>query len=168
MRIRDVALKTCWRQWTIERSGESVSGISVQAARHDDDDDDLKLFNCEHLTKQLLYGHQPPITKTIQVGWTRPVGHCWRSGDKHISDVLLWTPSHGRAKAGRPARTYIQQLWADTGYSLGVMDDRDGWQERVREICAAGGTTWWWFFHTLWFFTEVWITSLFWSSGFFS
>ena len=29
--------------------------------------------------------------------------------------VLLWTPSHGRAKAGQPARTYIQQLCADTG-----------------------------------------------------
>ena len=33
------------------------------------------------------------------------VGHCWRSGDELISDILLWTPSHGRAKAGRPART---------------------------------------------------------------
>ena len=30
----------------------------------------------------------------------------------------LCTPSHGRSKAGRPARTYLQQLCADTGYSL--------------------------------------------------
>ena len=30
------------------------------------------------------------------------------------SKVLLWTPSHGWAKAGRPARTYIQQLCGDT------------------------------------------------------
>ena len=30
-------------------------------------------------------------------------------------DVLLWTPTHGRAKAGRPARTYIQQLCEDRG-----------------------------------------------------
>ena len=30
---------------------------------------------------------------------------------------LLWTPSHGRAKAGWPDRTYIQQLCADTGCS---------------------------------------------------
>ena len=28
-----------------------------------------------------------------------------------ISDVLLWTPTYGRAKAGPPARIYIQQLW---------------------------------------------------------
>ena len=29
----------------------------------------------------------------------------------------MWTPSHGRAKAGRPARTYIQVPCADTGCS---------------------------------------------------
>ena len=39
-RVRDVAQKTCQRQWTIGRSGERGSGISVLAARHDDDDDD--------------------------------------------------------------------------------------------------------------------------------
>ena len=39
VRIRDVALKTCQRRWTIERSGERGSEISVLAARHDDDDD---------------------------------------------------------------------------------------------------------------------------------
>ena len=38
VRIRDVALKTCQRRWTIGRSGERRSGISMLAARHDDDD----------------------------------------------------------------------------------------------------------------------------------
>ena len=66
-------------------------------------------------TKQQLYGHLQPITKTIKIRQTRHVGHCWRSRDELISDVLQWTPSHGRAKAGRPARTYIQQLCEDTG-----------------------------------------------------
>ena len=36
--VRDVALKTCHRRWTIGKSGERGSGISVLAARHDDDD----------------------------------------------------------------------------------------------------------------------------------
>ena len=40
VRIRDVALKTYQKRWTIGRSGERESGISVLAARHDDDDDD--------------------------------------------------------------------------------------------------------------------------------
>ena len=62
----------------------------------------------QHPTRHQLYGHQPPITKTIQVRRTRHAGHCWRSRDELISDVLLWTPTYGQAKAGRPARTYIQ------------------------------------------------------------
>ena len=37
VRIRDVALKTYQRWWMIGRSGERGSGISVLAARHDDD-----------------------------------------------------------------------------------------------------------------------------------
>ena len=69
----------------------------------------------QHPTRHQLYGHLPPITKTIQVRWTRHAGHCWRSKDELISDVLLWTPPYGQAKAGRPARTYIQQLCEDTG-----------------------------------------------------
>ena len=94
----------------------------------------------QYPTNQQLYGHLLPIMITIQVRQTRHAGHCWRSRDELISDILLWTPSHGRVKAG-------QQLCADIGHSLedllGAMDDRDGWRERVREICA-GGMTWWW------------------------
>ena len=85
---------------------------------------------------------------TTQIRQTRHAGHCWRSRDELISDILLWTPSHGWAKAGRPARTYIQQLCADTGCSLEdlpeAMDGSEGWRERVREI-HADGTTWWLF-----------------------
>ena len=61
----------------------------------------------QHPTKQQLSSHQPPITKTIKISRTRHAGHCRSSTDELINDVLLWTPSHGRAKAGCPARTYI-------------------------------------------------------------
>ena len=92
----------------------------------------------QHLIEQELYGHWPPITKTIR---TRYVGHCWRSKDELMSNILLWTPLHGRAKTGRPIRTYIQQRCADTRYSLedvpGAMDDRDWWRKRIREIEAG-------------------------------
>ena len=71
----------------------------------------------QHTTKHQLYGHLTPIMKTIQVRWTRHAGHCWRSKDELISDVLLWTPAYGQAKAGQPAQTYIQQLCEDTGCS---------------------------------------------------
>ena len=65
-----------------------------------------------------------------------------RSRDKLINNVHQWTPSHGRAKAGRPAQTYIQQLWADTGCSpkdlLEAVDFWEGWQERVKDIRDDG------------------------------
>ena len=69
----------------------------------------------QHPTKQQLYGHQPLITKTIQVRGIRHAEHCWRSKGELLSDILRWTLSHGRAKAGRSARTYIQQFcaWSD-------------------------------------------------------
>ena len=38
VRIQDVVLKTYLGQWTIGRSGERGSGISVLPARYDDDD----------------------------------------------------------------------------------------------------------------------------------
>ena len=44
VRTRDVTLKTCRRQWMIGRNGERRSGISAQAARHDDDDDDIYIY----------------------------------------------------------------------------------------------------------------------------
>ena len=94
-----------------------------------------------HPTSYQLYGHLPPITKTIQVRRTRRAGHSWRSRDELISDVLLWTPAYGRAKAGRPAPTYIQQLCEDTGCSPEdlpeAMNVREKWRERVRDIRAC-------------------------------
>ena len=71
-------------------------------------------------------------------------GHCWRSRDELIRDVLLWTPTHGRAKAGRPARTYIQELCEDTGCCPEdlprAMNNREEWRERVRDIRATSAT----------------------------
>ena len=40
VRIQVVVLKTCLGRWTIGRSGERGSGMSVLPARYDDDDDD--------------------------------------------------------------------------------------------------------------------------------
>ena len=102
----------------------------------------------QHPTRRKLYGHLSLITKTIQDRRTRHAGHCWRSRDELISDVLLWTPTHGRAKMGRPARTYIQQLCEDTGCCPEdlpeAMNDREKWRDRVRDIRATSTTWWWW------------------------
>ena len=51
----------------------------------------------------------------------------WRKKDEFISDILPWTPSHGRANVGRPARINLQKRSADTGYSLEWPTGSDGW-----------------------------------------
>ena len=85
VRIRDVALKTCQRRWTIGRNGERGSMISVQAARHDNDDDDsknilnstlhgnysfatsLKVFKILHHIESLLYWKSSKFTTYIKI-----------------------------------------------------------------------------------------------------
>ena len=98
----------------------------------------------QHPTRHQIYGHLPPIKKTIQVRRTRHAGHCWRSRDELIRNVLLWTPTYGRAKAGRPVRKYIQQLCEDTGCSPEdlpeAMNDWEKWRERVRDIRSSDMT----------------------------
>ena len=98
-----------------------------------------------------LYGTAHILCRALPM-WLKSVsyrhaGHCWRSKEEFISDILQWTPTYAQAKAGRPARTYIQQLCEDTGCNPEdlpeAMNDREEWRERVRDI-RAGGTTWWW------------------------
>ena len=70
----------------------------------------LNMFWKQHPMKQQMYGHLTPVSKTIQIRWSRYVGHHWRSKDK-LSDTLLWTLSHGHASVGRLTRTYLQERW---------------------------------------------------------
>ena len=131
-----------WTTWTLTKPMEKkLDGNDTRMLRAI-----LNKSSKQHLSKQQLYGHQPAITKTIKVRRTRHAGHCWKCRNDLKSDVLLWTPSLSRAKARRPARTYIQQLCEDTGCSPEdlpeAMNDREEWRERVRDI-RAGGTRWW-------------------------
>ena len=91
----------------------------------------------QHPTRHQLYGHLPPIMKTIQVRRTRHTGHCWRSKDELISDILLWTPTYGRANL---------HTGCNPEDLPEVMSDREKWRERVRDV-HAGGTTWWWYIY---------------------
>ena len=95
----------------------------------------------QHLTKQQLHGHLPPISQTIQVWQASIARHCWWSKDEHI-----WSRSPEHTSVGQPAKTYIHQLCADTGYCLvdfpSVIAERNEWRERVKGICAVS-TPWW-------------------------
>ena len=73
--------------WTLTKRLEKLDGNYTRMLRAI-----LNKSWQQHPTRHQLYGHLPPITKTIQARRTRHAGHCWRSRDELISDVLLWTP----------------------------------------------------------------------------
>ena len=72
VRIRDVVLKTCLGQWTIGKSGERGSGISVLPARHDDDDDiskDLWLLLIYYYVRFSLKSEWQQVSSDFQTPW---------------------------------------------------------------------------------------------------
>ena len=71
---------------------------------------------------------------------TRQMRHCWRSKDEFINHVHLWTPKHGCAIVGQPAKTYIHQFCEDTGCRLEDLprkldDGADGQKESGIPFC---------------------------------
>lgn len=64
----------------------------------------------------------------------RFAGHCWRSKEEFVSNVLLWTPNHGTPAAGRPRKMYMHLLAEDGGCQVEdlktLMEDQEEWRER--------------------------------------
>ena len=146
-----------WTTWTLtkrmEKKLDSSYARVIQAI--------LNKSWRRHPAKQQLYGHLPPITKIIKIRRTRYSGHCCRSRDELIRDDHEWTPSHGRAKTGHPAPTYIHRLYVDTECNLKdlpeAMGNREVWRERVRNTLADCARWWWWWSaYMILFFIFLW------------
>ena len=92
------------------------------------------------LPKHRLYGHLPPISQIIRVRWTSDTGHCWRSRDELICELLL----HIDTSVGWQVKTYLHQLCADIGCRLEdlprAMNDKDRWRMWVKGIYASSMT----------------------------
>ena len=58
-----------------------------------------------HPTNKELYGDTPKLSKSIKSQRLRFSGHCWRARTELASELLLWTPKHGKTK-----HTYIEVI----------------------------------------------------------
>ena len=100
----------------------------------------LNIHWSAHPSKERLYGNLVQITSVIKERRTRFAGHCYRSKDEVVSDLILWTPKHGKAKVGRPSKTYTKQLTEDDDCQLEdlprAMEDRQYWRGRVNMVRA--------------------------------
>ena len=104
--------------------------------------------------------HQIPKVANLKTAVVRPfithlLNHpnetmktCWWSKDELISDVPLWTPTHGYTSVSRPTKNYIHQLCTNTGCRLeelsSAMAYKGGWGDLVKGICAVSTLWWWW------------------------
>ena len=109
----------------------------------------------QHPMSHQLYGHLPPITKTIQVRRTRHDGTLLeKQGRAHKWCTPMGPPQHMAVQKqdDQLELTYSNYV-EDTGCNHEdlpeAMNDWEKWRERVRDI-RAGGTTWWWWWLCVW------------------
>ena len=115
-----------------------------------------------HIRNREFYGDLPKITAKISNRRLQFAGHCKRRKGSVVSNLITWQPTHGKRAAGRPTKTYVDQLQADTGYTTGeiesCMENRNLWRaiigvrqmtpEWVSECCLMATfplAIWWWY-----------------------
>ena len=94
-----------------------------------------------HPTINRLYGKLPRISSIIRERRRHFAGLCFRRKEESVSDVLLWDPKHGRAKVGRPDKTYPKLLTKVTSAQFAdlpnAMENRELCRGLVNSIRAT-------------------------------
>ena len=60
----------------------------------------LNILWSTHPSKKRLYDNLLQITSVIKERRRKFTGHCYRSKDEVVSDLILWTPKHVKTKFG--------------------------------------------------------------------
>ena len=84
-----------------------------------------------------LYENLPKVSSKVTQRRLKLSGHAQRHPELTLHSVILWEPLHGKAKRGRPRRTYVDSLRMDTGLKetqdiAGVITDKGRWRELIR------------------------------------
>ena len=115
--------------WTLNKNLENkLNGTYTRMLRAI-----LKIHWSIHPSKEHLYGNFVQITLVIKERRTRFAGHYHKSKDEVVSDLILWTPKHGKAKVGGPSKTYTKQLTENADCQAEdlprAMEGREYWRE---------------------------------------
>ena len=94
----------------------------------------------KHITNIELYGNLPKITDTLKERRLRFIGHVWRKTDETAQKLLLWEPTQGKRKRGRPRYSYVDQLRDNTSFEKKTFNGEDAKQKGVEKsssICPS-------------------------------
>ena len=67
----------------------------------------------QKLTNEELYQELPKVTNKIAERRLKLAGHCIRHPELSASTLVLWQPTIGAPRTGRPAVTYVDNLCSD-------------------------------------------------------
>ena len=95
----------------------------------------------QKLTNEQLYQELPPVTSKVTNRRLKLAGHCIRHPELSASSLILWEPTKGKAKVGRPTMTYIDNLRCDLDVEevkeiRTAMNNRVKWRELSRRVRA--------------------------------
>ena len=66
------------------------------------------------VTNEVLYGAIEKISTKIIRRFLKFAGNYLRRDDEVVSDLVLWEPTHGTRRRGRPLESYIMNLERET------------------------------------------------------
>ena len=86
----------------------------------------------DHVPNTILYGDLPCITDRIASRKLGIAGHCYRHKELPAGQLVLWEPSLGWRKPGRPATNFLDTFKRDTGVATiaklsACMKNRKDW-----------------------------------------
>ena len=88
----------------------------------------------QHMTNEALCQDLPRLSEVARDRRLKFTGHCVRAEQQPCSKLVLWRPTHGRARQGRPRKSYIDVLVEDTTFAVqdlpNAMRDRKIWRAR--------------------------------------
>ena len=86
-------------------------------------------------TNEVVYAGLPRISTTIRERRRRFSGHCSRSQNEVVSDLVLWEPKHDKRSVRGQVHTFVDLLEADSAVPRdclpAAIDDRVGWRNRA-------------------------------------
>ena len=95
----------------------------------------------QHIANEVLHAGLPKIWTTVRERRLSFSGHCWRSRNEVVSNLVLWEPKHGNRSVRGQAGTFVDLLEAVTRVPRdclpAAMDNRVGCRKRV--IVGRGG-----------------------------
>ena len=118
--------------WTITRKFEDrINGCYTQLLRRV-----LNISWRDHIPNSEVYGDIPPLSETIKTRRLQFAGHCLRTTDQPISQLLFWSPPGGHFNRGRKRLSYPDTISKDMGLDMlevqQIMRDKASWRNFVK------------------------------------